>query len=151
VKPYHSLEERTWPSSRPYPRRGLASKSSSRGVEWGPSNKSGATSELDSDCRNLAMDGNFGMGQFGHGRGAPQCEPCPDSMLEMPGEGHGFIAVNFPNCEENPWDKKCRDMSTPPVPGSRRGTLNNLRSIARVGRLFPVPRSQLAVTLARKS
>jgi hypothetical protein len=28
-----------------------------------------------------------------------------DSMLEMHGEGHGFIAVNFPHCEENPWDK----------------------------------------------
>ena len=25
-----------------------------------------------------------------------------DSMLEMPGEGHGFIAVNFPHCEEHP-------------------------------------------------
>jgi hypothetical protein len=45
----------------------LAGKSSSRGVEWGPSNKTGATSELDSDRRNFAMDGNFGMGQFGHG------------------------------------------------------------------------------------
>jgi len=74
-----------------------------------------------------------------------------DSMLEMHGEGPGCIAINFPHCEENPWDKKCRDVSKPPVPGSERDTLNNLGSIARVGRLFPVPRSQLAVTLARKS
>jgi hypothetical protein len=42
-----------------------------------------------------------------------------DSMLEMPGEGQGFIAVNFPHCEENPWDKRCRDMS-PPRPGIRK-------------------------------
>ena len=53
------------------------------------------------------MDGNFGMGQFGHGvvpHGASLSERS-DSMLEMPGEGQGFIAG--------------RDMS-PPRPGIRK-------------------------------
>jgi hypothetical protein len=60
----------------------LAGKSSSRGVEWGPSNKTGATSELDSDRRNFAMDGNFGMGQFGHGVVHHCGEPCPNGQVQ---------------------------------------------------------------------
>jgi len=44
-------------------------------------------------------------------------------MLEMPGEGHGFIAVNFPDCEEHPGIKSVGTWARPRVLGSERGTL----------------------------
>ena len=41
--------------------------------------------------------------------------PAKDFTFAQPGEGQGFIAVNFPHCEENRWDKKCRELSIPPA------------------------------------
>ncbi|MGC1180178.1 MAG: hypothetical protein WA884_14470 [Methyloceanibacter sp.] len=32
----------------------------------------------------------------------------PTTSLAQSGENHGFIAVNYPYCQENAWDSKCR-------------------------------------------
>jgi hypothetical protein len=38
--------------------------------------------------------------------------------LAYSGENHGFIAVNYPYCQENPWDSKCQQNSPPAHTGS---------------------------------
>jgi hypothetical protein len=35
--------------------------------------------------------------------------PAMAFSFTQPREERGFVAVNFPYCYENPWDKKCRD------------------------------------------
>ena len=32
----------------------------------------------------------------------------PTTSLAWSGENHGFIAVNYPYCQENAWDSQCR-------------------------------------------
>ena len=32
----------------------------------------------------------------------------PTTSLAESGENHGFIAVNYPYCQENAWDSQCR-------------------------------------------
>jgi hypothetical protein len=37
----------------------------------------------------------------------------PTSSLAYSGDNHGFIAVNYPYCQENPSDSKCQQDSAP--------------------------------------
>jgi hypothetical protein len=43
----------------------------------------------------------------------------PTTSLAQSGENHGFIAVNYPYCQENPSDSKCQQNSTPAHTGSK--------------------------------
>ena len=43
----------------------------------------------------------------------------PTTSLAQLGENHGFIAVNYPYCQENPSDSKCQQNSTPAHTGSK--------------------------------
>ena len=43
----------------------------------------------------------------------------PTTSLAYSGENHGFIAVNYPYCQENPSDSKCRQKSPPAHTGSK--------------------------------
>src|SRR4029078_2237820 len=82
-------------------------------------------------------------------RGAPQCEPCPNGQIQCwkcPAKATVSSPSTFPTARNTVGEEVSGHEHAPRVPGSERGTLNNLGSIASVSRLFPVPRSQLAVT-----
>ena len=43
----------------------------------------------------------------------------PTTSLAQLDENHGFIAVDYPYCQENPSDGKCRQNSPPAHTGSK--------------------------------